>query len=227
MIEAKLLVGRFLKLTPSPAQGPTGAAAPYVANFVPVVCPRMTIQESSKRSYNPLKGGFSQRTSNVVQGTNQAPNKAHRNLKWLPWYKGDISETALDTDVLTGPMSGCILTSYTRAGQATVGHVGTVDVVPNPYDPATVNTAVKAVWNNFATNHPGDIVGGFNPVGLTVPAHPRAVDDDSWGQTWGLFTTDGNFWAVQVYLQKNTTDDFRIAAVHQVNSMTLVQLQNI
>jgi hypothetical protein len=227
MIEAKLIVGRFVKITPTPPRDPVGPAVPYAANFVNVVCPPMTMEESSKRSYVPFTDKYKQRTSDMVPGTNPKASKVHRNFKWLPWYKGDISETDLNTDVLTGPMSGCILASYTNGGVRKVGHIGTVDVVPGPYDAAAVNAAVKGLWNGYALAHPGDVVGGFNPVALTVPAHPAAQGNDSWGKTWGLFTTTGDFYAVQVYLQLNTTDEYRIAAVHQVNSMTLVQLQNI
>ena len=33
--------------------------------------------------------------------------------------------------------------------------------------------------------------------------------------------------AVQVYLQKDTVDEYRVAAVHQVPSMTLLHLQTL
>ncbi len=159
-------------------------------------------------------------------------NKTHRNFKWLPWYAGDISETTLDRDVLTGPMSGCILTSYQRNGAHQVGHVGTVD--ETDASRVAVNLAVKAVWNNFANAHPADVVGGFDPVDNAVPPHPPAQPGDQGGKTWGLFTTTGQFYAVHVQLQApNTatlgviTPTFRVVAVHQVPTMTLAALQNI
>jgi hypothetical protein len=94
--------------------------------------------------------------------------------------------------------------------------------------PATVNINVKALWNNFATAHPADVIGGFNPVDPAIPAHPPAQPpDDVVGQTWGLFTTNGQFYAVQVWVQRKGADYFRVAAVHQVNSMSLNQLQNL
>lgn len=215
MIEAKLLVGRFLTITPTPARAVTGNPPA----FINVVCPPLQIEESHRKVWH--KSGI--RESNVMPGTN--PTKFHRNFKWLPWYKGDISETDLNMDVLTGPMSGCILVSYMSGGNIKAGHVGTVDTsVPNH---AAINLAVKGVWNAFA-NTPGSVVlGGFNPVGATVLAHPPAQAGDSWGQTWGLLTTNGLYHAVQVWQQVGNANSYRVAAVHQVNSMTQVQLQNL
>lgn len=37
----------------------------------------------------------------------------------------------------------------------------------------------------------------------------------------------GQFYSVQVYVQKGTADHFRVAAVHLVPSMSLHQLQNV
>lgn len=225
MIEAKLLVDRYLKFTRPTWRNLTGAA-PVFAN---VLCAPLTIQESERKNkgakLNPFRSVGGDRISSVVGGTKAAANKVHRNLKFLPWYQGDISETSLDRDVLTGPMSGCVLVSYRRAGNHMVGHIGTVtvtDVVP-----ATINTNVKNLWNVFANAHPLDVVGGFNPVANTVPMHPPAAAGDIGGETWGLYSTTGQFYAVQVYLQKDTVDEYRVAAVHQVPSMTLLQLQNL
>jgi len=227
MIEAKLLVGRYLQFTPTPSRHLPGVA--HVSVFVNVVCPPLTMQESTRKDpggrFNPFRNVGGQRESAVVAGTNTHANKTHRNFKWLPWYAGDISETILDRDVLTGPMSGCTLLSYRRAGVATVGHIGTVTVTDDV--PVTVNTNVKAVWTNFANAHAADVIGGFNPVDVTVPPHPPAQPGDVGGQTWGLFTTTGQFYAVQVWVQVGTTNNFRIAAVHQAPSMTLHQLQNL
>lgn len=214
MIEAKLLVGRFLTITVPPARAVTGNPAA----FVNVVCPPLRIEESHRKVWH--KSGI--RESNVLPGAN--PGKLHRNFKWLPWYKGDISETDLTVDVLTGPMSGCILVTYLDAtGALKAGHVGTVDnAVPNYVN---INNNVKGVWNAFA-NLPGStVLGGFNPVAITVPAHPPAQPGDTWGQTWGLYTTNGLYYAVQVWQQAGNVNSYRVAAVHQVPSLTLAQLQ--
>jgi hypothetical protein len=223
----KLIVGRRLQFTRPTFRDLTGQPPA----FIPVLCPVLNIQESTEHD----SGG---RISSVATGQITKAGKVHRNFKFLPWYQGDIAETALDYDVLTGPMSGCILTSYIRAGHPVVGHIGTVTVTAAV--PATINTNVKAVWTAFANAHPGDVIGGFNPTGGSVAAHPKFQPGDVGGETWGLLTTDGRFYAVQVYKQgelrdKGGTvlraapvlDEWRIAAVRKVTSMTLAQLQNI
>jgi hypothetical protein len=232
MVEAKLLVGRCLQFTPGANRHlPAGA---HVPAFVPVICPTMTIQDSVRRNpggkHNPFKNVGGVRESVAIQGANTV--KVHRNFKWLPWYAGDISETALDHDVLTGPMSGCTLLSYRRNGAHVVGHIGTMD------DPdgsrAAFNNSVNALWNAYATAHPADVIGGFNPVGGGVPAHPPAQPGDQGGKTWGLFTTNGLFYSIQVQIvATNTaalgpiTPTFRVVRVHQVPSMTLHALQHL
>ena len=225
MIEAKLLVGRYFQMIRPTWRNLTGN--PPV--FVPVVCPPLTIQESTRRdpgaALNPFRNIGGQRSSGVVPGANAAPNKVHRNFKFLPWYQGDIAETALNCDVLTGPMSGCALVSYRRNGVPTVGHVGTVTVTDAV--PATINTNVKALWNAFANANPLDVIGGFIPTAITVPAHPPAQTGDIGGETWGLYAMNGDFYAVLVYKQSTPGSEFRIAGIHQVPSMTLAQLQNL
>jgi hypothetical protein len=110
-----------------------------------------------------------------------------------------------------------------------VGHVGTVTVTAAV--PAAINTAVKALWTNFMNAHPADIIGGFNPAGNNVPMHPPAQPGDVAGETWGLFALTGEFYAVQVYKQQAGAhvghNDWRVAAVHQVPSMTAGQLLHI
>ncbi len=209
MIDIKLLPGRYLNFV-RPASHTRDAHSP---RFVNVTCPPLTIEESEKIN--------KQRISDVVPGTNT--KKLWRNFKWLPWYEGDISETELDCDVLTGPMSGCILASYRRGANLMVGHIGTVTV--SEAAPQSINDNVKNLWNQWALANPAGI-RGFNPVDRSLPVHPPAVGGDSKGDTWGLFTTTGEYYAVQVYIQNNV-NHYRIAAVHPVTSMSLHQLQTL
>ena len=229
MIETKLLAGRFLDFTRPTWRNLTGAAPV----FAPVVCPPLNLQESVRRipgaALNPFRNVGGQRASGVAAGTATAADKLHRNFKFLPWYQGDISETTLDRDVITGPMSGCVLVSYRQGGNVMVGHIGTVTVTDAV--PATINTNVKALWNNFANANPLDVIGGFNPVAVTVPMHPPAQAGDVGGETWGLYTVGGDYYAVEVYKQAvrpgGPVSEFRVAAIHRVPTMTLVQLQNL
>jgi hypothetical protein len=222
VIEAKLLVGRYLSLVTAPTR-PLRGANPVVAPpiFDPLVCPPLNMQEST-RFAGAMGGHFGQRASQVVAGANANPAKIHRNFKWLPYYEGDISTTPQDMDVLTGPMSGCPLVRFMQGGQIVVGHIGTV------LGQAAFNAAVTALWNGFALAHPGDVLGGFNPFGAGVPLPPPANGaGDSVARIWGLITTAGVFYSVQVYQQLHQANYYRVAAVHQVPSMTLHQLQNL
>lgn len=54
------------------------------------------------------------RRSSVLMGSDVT--KIHRNFKWLPLYPGDVSMTSLPADVLTGPMSGCVLKRFMHNG---------------------------------------------------------------------------------------------------------------
>jgi hypothetical protein len=222
MIEAKLLVGRFLQFNPT-ASRPL-PALPYVPDFQDVFCPPLKIKESNRKDpgawYNPMRNAGGQRQSTIKPGTNAT--KEHRNFKWLPWYAGDIAETTLDCDVLTGPMSGCVLVLYNKGTARKVGHIGTVTVTDAI--PDSVNTNVKTVWTNWAKANRDDVIGGFNPRATTVPGHGAWQGDDVGGQTWGLITTLGAFYAVHVWVQKGTADHFRIDGVHQVPSMSKADL---
>jgi hypothetical protein len=213
MIETKLIVGRYLQLNPAPSR-PLRGVPPI---FDPAMCPPLKIQEST-RFAGPLGGKFGQRASAVVPGANL--NKMHRNFKWLPYYEGDISVTNQNMDILTGPMSGCPIVRFLQHGQIKVGHIGTV------LGNGPVNVAVKGLWNAFALANPASILGGFNPFGPAVPMPPPANGHgDSVARIWGLITTAGVFYSVQVYQQFAQANYFRVAAVRQVPSMTLPQLQ--
>jgi hypothetical protein len=144
----------------------------------------------------------------------------HRNFKWLPYFEGDISATIQDMDVLTGPMSGCPLVRFLHGGQIWVGHIGTV------LGNAGVNAAVTGFWNAFALANPVNVLGGFNPFGPAVPLPPAANGQgDSVARIWGLITTAGAFYSVQVYQQLHQANYYRVAAVHLVPTMTVAQLQ--
>ena len=95
-------------------------------------------------------------SNNVARTTGLSlPSGGIVNFTWLDFIPGRITETPLTQDVLTGPMSGCWLTLYRRAGQRYVGHVGTDSNSPL----ATTNAKTK--WNAFALKSYGGVMGGF------------------------------------------------------------------
>lgn len=221
-VEAKLLVGRFLDFN----RGQGRTRQPTSPQFETLVIGPLHIQESARKDpggkLNPFRNVGGQRESMVMPGANVA--KAHRNFKWLPWYEGDIAETLLDYDVLTGPMSGCCLVTYRKAvgGPVYAGHIGTVTVSES--SPASINDNVKQLFTQAIANGTIVDVRGFIPTAITVPGHPPAVPGDVKGETFGLMTTTGDFFAVHVYVQNTSMNSYRVAGVHQVQSMTQAQL---
>lgn len=206
MIEQKLIVGRFLNLTITGAK-PVAA----LGSFVTQNAMAMTIEESS---------GSKIKTSNVVLGTGA---KAHRNFQWLHWVPGRICEVPFNNlDVLTGPMSGCYIVNYKRAGVEYVGHIGT------DLGPATANSvAAKNSWNAFATNNPMQVLGGFKPKwnGTLPPTQPG---DHSYGMptVFGL-VTQREYYTVVTYQQKDFSGKYRIAGLQKDPSVPLATLQHL
>ena len=209
MLEQKLIVNRFIDLNLAHA-----AAPPYADGaFVTVPVQQCYLQEST---------GVFTKTSAVQAGVGP---KAHRNFKWLPWLPGAISEVALvGADVLTGPMSGCWLVTYRKAnGVPHAGHLGTD--VASPVRTAAVNAA----WNVFATGHPADVIGGFNPLRHWVGPYParRAGEPAAPPKIFGLYTTANQFYVIVAYQQTNPATLLRIAGIQQVASATVARLQEV
>lgn len=79
------------------------------------------------------------------------------NFNFLKYITGGITTTGLTTAVMTGPMSGCYLITYTEGVQRFLAHVGTVHT---PDDPDTVG--VKNAWKAIVGNFTG--VTGASPA---------------------------------------------------------------
>lgn len=234
MIEQKLIVGRYLELnTPVPVN-----ARPAANGFQEVTRQILHISKSSSKSApmapnNPMAGfnptfkqkmeiGFQragqhvqsqmdrQRTSNV--GTGHSP-KVHRNFAWLEWLPGVVSEVRPNgVDILTGPMSGCWITTYLRNGVRYVGHVGT-DMTPT-----TPNSiAARTAWNNYACDAQIGAFSGFNPFNdpWTNGAMPAALPGESNRKTFALVTTEGHFYTVIAYPQASQPTRIRIAGIQR------------
>jgi hypothetical protein len=205
MIEQKLIVGRFIRF---PAAGPKVVYQPGDFLLQPDVS--LTIEQSK---------GFSTKTSNITAGVGA---KAHRNFKWLAWYPGAISEVALaGTDVLTGPMSGCWLVIYRRAGVVYAGHIGTAE----PNSPKTL--AVKHSWNQFAQGTPGAVIAGFNPARRWTNAAPPSLPTDGTPKIYGLFTTSHQLYSVHTYRQNSDATLYRISGIDLIPSSGLHDLSHI
>ena len=85
---------------------------------------------------------------------------------WLAYAPGRTTVTKVDGDVLTGPMSGCIIAKWEDARHARcVGHVGTVD------GNARTNELVKTT---FDRNMPANTTGVRRVRRIRVPVPPGA-----------------------------------------------------
>ncbi|MGH9404249.1 MAG: hypothetical protein ACRD3D_00260 [Terriglobia bacterium] len=238
MIEQKLIVGRYIELnTPQPVFA--GAAANGFQRVTAQVLHIDTSQSSAAAvSNNPVMPGFNpglklkaqialQRAGEQVQSQFNrqrvsttgagAVAKAHRNFVWLEWLGGVVSEVNPNgIDVLTGPMSGCWILSYLRAGVRYVGHVGTVML---PTDPQSI--AARAAWNNFAPGVHMAARAGFNPFNdpWLGPA-TAGLPGEAALKTFALVTSTGTFYTVRTYPQLNKPTRIRIAGIQQ-NPSTL------
>ena len=131
VLEAKLIVGRFIDFTRPNWPGGAPPAAQIPALFATQPQQLLNIGEST---------GVFTKTSSVTAGAHANVNKPWRTFNFLSWLPGSISEVQTGTDdVLTGPMSGCDLVLYNRLGNRCAGHLGT-DVSVTPGDTRTSPT---------------------------------------------------------------------------------------
>jgi hypothetical protein len=232
MIEQKLVVGRYMELnTPAPALGALvngfqavnpvvlhiseseSSAAPVAPNnpmpgFNPTL--KQKVQIGLQRAGQEIASQFNrQRVSVTSVG---AVAKAHRNFVWLEWLGGVVSEVQVaGVDVLTGPMSGCWIVSYFRAGHHRIGHVGTVMTALDPQ-----SVAARTAWNNFSAGLPRHSYAGFNPFNDPwVGPVPAGMPGETGRKTFALVTSAGHFYTVITYPQANRPNRIRIAGIQR------------
>lgn len=142
-----------------------------------------------KASHLEESEGFFTKTSQANVGHHA--NKAHRDFLWLPWIPGNINEVATNgMDVLTGEMTGCIVTRYQRGGANYVAHLGTDNNDPG------ANAKVKQQWNAFAQQNTTGLTG-FNAVqNITLNSFPKAKGNEG-GVILALVTGNGDFYSVR------------------------------
>jgi hypothetical protein len=234
MIEQKLIVGRYIDLlVPTPTfvglavagfreQTPLllhieeseYTAAPFVPGTFPIGY-TPTLKEKAQMGLqntgNQLKSKLDlQRTSALGVGH---VAKAHRNFAWLAWIPGIVNEVRPNAmDVLTGPMSGCWITSYLRGGVHFIGHVGTED------DPTTANSiAAKGAWNTWAASVPPGSYSGYKPTADWAGPMPPLQPGETRNKTFALVTQNGDFHIVIGY-QVGSSTRIRIAGIQKITS---------
>lgn len=215
MIQEKFQVGRYINLLPGMPPDPQGAAAAGFQRLNPI---SQHIQRSERSGWRGLVGP---KTSVIAAGHIQ---NAKRDFDWLEYVPGVVSEVPqLNMSVLTGPMSGCWVTSYTRNNVRYVGHVGTVNSAADPQ-----SIAVKAAWNTFAAQ-PGTIIHGFNPAREWIGDPPQRHIGEGNFMIFGLVTANGLFFSIFAYAAPHVNGQrkYRIAGTRQVASAPLADLQNL
>ena len=241
MIEVKLIVGRYFDLrTPVPVISPHGApagfqrltpidlhitqskfsATPLPANplgpnnpipgFNPTFKQKAEIRAERARMHASSQV-HRQRVSKTGVGTTA---KLHRNFRWLEWIAGVVSETETNgRDVLTGPMSGCWIMSYTHVALPYVGHVGT------DTNAGTANSiAARGAWNGFGAAAPPGSITGFNPFNDWVGPIPAGLPGEAARKTFGLVTAANSFYSAIVYPNTNKPTRMRIAGIQLIAS---------
>jgi hypothetical protein len=211
MIQRKLVIGRYVKLDLAgvnpKVEFEDGAMFTQPARL-------MTIAQST--------GFFSKRrTSGVGQGTGA---KDHRNFQWLGWYKGAVSQASLgNTDVLTGPMSGCWITVHDFGGKVHVGHVGTYETPAHPK-----SVAAKKAWKDFVDAHPDAPIKGFNPYRSFNSNWPATqTGDHEWGKkVFALVTSDQSLFSICLWKQVEGDGVYRIADVKPGILLSRTELLN-
>ncbi len=82
--------------------------------------------------------------------------------RWLNYVLGRTAYVgAVNSDVLTGFMSGCRICLWTEAGNRRVGHLGTVSDAARDQPP---NTTVKTTFANSPAGHVNANLEGYNPA---------------------------------------------------------------
>jgi hypothetical protein len=118
---------------------------------------------------------------------------------WLAYVKGQTTDiNNAPTDVLTGPMSGCLIARWTdMMGGIHVGHVGTVEVVDrNDFASVTANRLVKDTFSNFMPVN----TKGFYPAQFWSPKEQaqkmKKFKPVTIPRVFALVTAAGDFFSI-------------------------------
>lgn len=139
-----------------------------------------------------------QQSSQIVVATNQV--KLHRNFTWLEWIPGKVTFIrAGSVPVLTGPMSGCWITAFTRNHVRYIAHIGTAG---GSSDLQTQRA--KAAWARLLndTNNPITSITGFNPF--------REFDNPTPGSGSCFAVATGGNEFVSMYLKTDSNSHRRL-----------------
>jgi hypothetical protein len=140
------------------------------------------------------------------------------NFNWLSYIHGQTPKISPTSDVLTGPMSGCIIAVWTENGQRFVGHVGTIDYNDD------VNKKVKSTFAGFM---PQD-VQGFSPSNAwdqteMMDIRRKINNPNAMGKVMALVTDTDVFYSI--FMITLGGQDWVIAGKKQIPAMHYHELQ--
>lgn len=161
------LVGKYVNYTVDPGGTMNAAlAAGFVHGILPGQTTTVTAQVyATPAPAPPIMGGHRAAPPPPIMGGHRvsptAVNVVNTNAPWnftfLKYVGGAVTMASLATPVLTGPMSGCFLCSYTQGGQ-NLAHIGTAN---SPDSQETRD--VKVAWMAFVARADVSSVSGGDP----------------------------------------------------------------
>jgi len=133
--------------------------------------------------------------------------------KWLDYAPGRTSRVPIGPyDVLTGFMSGCIMTHWSDRGVNYIGHVGTIDPKTNPAN-RVVKRAFAFEMKRGAT--------GFNPAAAWTLGEIQQLGYNKASSVLALVTTRGEFYSVVMFHDQNDWICGGAKRVNPINHDTL------
>jgi hypothetical protein len=140
------------------------------------------------------------------------------NFTFLKYVAGGVTVAPLTTPVLTGPMSGCYLCYYTRAGVQHLAHVGTA----NAPDSAE-SVAAKTDWKAFVARPDVSLVTGGSPFDFFSTAEFQAamMDPSSIPQVCGYFAGGTAYAMLLAPVPKSKQPPVPLMKVASVKTMTM------
>jgi len=138
---------------------------------------------------------------------------------WLSYAPGRTARRMrVAGDMLTGYMSGCLITDWSENGMRYVGHIGTID------GNAVVNARVKSA---FAGAMPSQ-TRGFNPAGAWTRGEitPLMLKFKGGAQEriFALVTSSGDYYAILMFLLVGKPNEWCVGGIKKVPPMNRAAL---
>ncbi len=145
MIEKYFMPGRLFKWK-LPAEAPKATDGRIIDSPLNVAYAPMVNMGMDGRLYKPTTANL------IAQSRASLTMYGEVQYSWLAYAPGRTTRLSAVGDILTGPMSGCIIPVWRDEGRRYVGHVGTKD-------DRVIDNRVKAIFGAYM---PGTTIG-FNP----------------------------------------------------------------